>query len=331
MSLVFRLLFLLISAAVPGAGEAADKKLRAVTGWPLPEISHKQPPAWLGNDPVLGRLICPPISRYNLIRKDAEGLFFQDVLVSSHPNGTHSWRFNTRNGLFWWDGSAVTARDLGEYIERALPEGVSAQAGALWKIPTFSWSTQGERSIIITWKEQPAFGPWVLNGRAFFRPRKAASNTRGLAWECAGIYKAEKVPEGFLLEPSEPYGQASHPLFIASTTAVGTTKVLPATGYESDYKFSMAETLSANPTERPPDKAPFCRNLIEIPWLSLISWNSRSPILSKASMRQVLTGLTPRGRPASGRGRLSGRSYLLSDSKDPPCLPEQDMGQRVRS
>lgn len=283
---------LLISLTFTITRQAAGEQIPAIRGWPLHNLKHlihgDKIPEWLGNDPVLGRLMCPPVSRYNLAKHRSEGLFFQSVRLSEATDGHYHWTFHTRRGLFWWDESEVTPSDLGHFIATHLADLVASHSSKLWQVPEFSWSVKGSE-LILDWKTPPKFGPWILNGLSFYRPVKTTEHAK-LHWECAGIYKGTVSQDGFLLEPSRPYAQANRSVLVMTGDTQGAN-----TRIKTHYDFTMAETLPTNPSVRAPDQAPTCKNLIPIPYLTLISWNSDQPKLKVAEIRQILTGLTPRG------------------------------------
>ena len=275
-------------ALLSGISLVSEAKVQTISGWPLPDLPEDKPPFWLGNDPVLGRLICPPVSRLNLQKNESEGLFFQSVQIATHPGKVVRWTFAVRSGLYWWDGSEVSPDDLGRFFRAQLSDQVARMSGGLWNVPEFHFVTQGQ-DLTLTWAAEPEFGPWVLNGASFFRKVPHSAET-GLSWECAGVYKPKEHPKGLLLTPSEKYGQAKEALLVSS----GSEPLDPAF-YEVSYDFKMADKLSVDPSVRSPDKALACKNLIDTPYVSLISWNLDKEPLRQAAFRQTLTNLTPRG------------------------------------
>lgn len=277
--------------SISTSGSASEPKIQTISGWPLPELSKDNPPIWLGNDPVLGRLICPPVSRLNLQKNESEGLFFQSVRTISEAGQPVRWTFTTRNGLYWWNGTEVSAEDLGRFFREQLTDQVSKMSGGQWSVPDYHDTTNGQE-LTLTWSVPPGFGPWVLNGVSFYR-KSGPSNSSGsgLNWECAGVYKPREHPHGILLIPSEKYGQAKQPLLLNHPSDVPLDSKL----YEVSYEFKMADSLSVDPAVRSPDKAMACKNLIELPYVSLISWNLEKEPLRQAAFRQTLTNLTPRG------------------------------------
>ena len=67
-------------------------------------LQSEKPPSWLSRDPVIGRLLCPPISRLNLAEKSSEFLIFKAVQEGVDRRGRHVWRYSLRPGIYWWQG-----------------------------------------------------------------------------------------------------------------------------------------------------------------------------------------------------------------------------------
>lgn len=263
----------------------------AIVGWPILEVDRQSPPLWLGDEPVLGRLICPPVSRLNLNKKVSEGLIFHQVTTSKQKN-LITWNYHLRSGIYWWNGQPVTPNDLKEFINTQLNTIIKTKGAGLWKIPEYVL-TSSSSSVSITWKNPPVFGPYFLNGISLWRhktPPNQNTDSKQFAYECAGIYRPVVEKDGILLEPTKGYRVYRRPLFFAADKDALKNK--PS---KNKLVFEMPDSFSVDPGKRPPDKKAFCPNPVHIPFVTAITWNMEQKQLSDAKFRYILTSLTPRG------------------------------------
>lgn len=272
----------------------------AITGWPFPKLAGQaKPPASLGKDPVLGRLICPALSRLNLSSKRSEGLVVEEVTSGPNESGRFLWKFRLRSGIFWWNGNEVTAAEVKDFFLREIEEIAKIRGAGLWKVPAHSVSIDG-RDVEISWSEPPVFGPFIFDGTPFWRKKPNAE----VPYECVGIFTPKSIRPGVVrLDPSLGYKQRiKSSVFVARSDSM-----LPAS-VKRKLSFVSASELSL----RGPAKArqPLtCRVSMDLPLFTVILWNTKSPMTKSAQVRQTLTGMIPRGallRVGAGSfGRLS--------------------------
>ena len=262
----------------------------AIVGWPILEVDRNAPPMWLGDEPVLGRLICPPVSRLNLSKQVSEGLIFHQVTSKKQTNGL-TWTYHLRSGIYWWDGQPVTPHDLKEFIDKQIRSIVKIKGAGLWELPPYYLATSSS-SVSITWKKDPVFGPYILNGISLWRHKKVGQTTehKQFNYECAGIYRPIVEKDGILLEPTKGYRVYRRPLFFASDK-----KALKNRQNKNNLIFEMPDSFSVDPDKRPPDKKAYCPNPVSTPFVTAITWNLDQKQLKDAKFRYILTGLPPRG------------------------------------
>jgi hypothetical protein len=136
---------------------SAQKNEVEILGWPLldlAKLSGDRPPLNFGNDPVLGRLICPPLTRLNLSVKKSEPLVFKKILVSKNKTGETVWTLGLRSGLFWWSGKIVQTQEIVMFLEKILPDLIKEKGAGIWSLPNFS-VTHDKESIFIKWQKDP--------------------------------------------------------------------------------------------------------------------------------------------------------------------------------
>lgn len=273
-----------------------------VSGWPERAIDTSRPPAWLGDDPIFGRLACPPYSRLNLKRGSSEGLIFKSVNESKKRDGQVAWSFKIKSGIYWWDGSEVTPLDVANYMQREISEAVKAKGLGLWQLPSYKTSASGPY-VLVSWASPPPFGPYILNGRSFWTAASegAVRESGGFRYQCAGVYRPKLDQNGFHLLPTKGYRMRRKPLYLLHKERPSLANI------KQQYQFQMAETFSGNPLVRPPEAPGKCSNKVDLPMISVISWNLKKPYLQEKKLRYLLTQLTPRGSLLrSGAGHAGG-------------------------
>ena len=111
----------------------------------------------------------------------------------------------------------------------------------------------------------------------------------GFSYKCAGIYKPTIDKLGFHLTSTVGYRMPRDPLYVAtgSNPSLNTAR--------KKYTFKMAETFSGDPLVRRPEEPGKCSSKLELPLVSIISWNTSRPYLKDKKFRYLLTQLTPRG------------------------------------
>ena len=147
-----------------------------ISGWPRPDQNMTADSVLrYTDDPLLGRLACPPLVRFNLAKKNFDHLILRQAKVDDGK-----WQLTLRNGIYWWSGDEVKASDLVQYLENHLATIVSYKGADLWQIPEFAAKTTGTYGVEVSWKKAPQFGPMVLAGVPLWRKHEATNQCAGL-------------------------------------------------------------------------------------------------------------------------------------------------------
>lgn len=281
--------------------------------------ADKHPPRALGNDPLLGRLACPALTRLNLATQKSEPLLLRSVEVVS----AKQWVFESRRDLYWWSGDRVAVKEISEFISDQLRSKVSDRSQGRWQLPQFNIRVEGVR-IVLTWQSEPAFGPFILNGLPLFR-RHAVDTTKNEKeplWECAGLYKltlgkrdghasvfltpASSYGKNNLLRPSIRIGGGSGD-HLKPSIDPGSRAGQPSKPARI-LRFAMATQLESLPIMS--DKNSPCQQSVSLPFASMIRWNTKVGPTRASEVRKALTHLTPRGELI--RAGAAGMGDLLS-------------------
>ncbi len=257
-----------------------------IAGYPLDASSLRdsQVPHWVGNDPVVGRLACPPLSRINLQSLKSEAVMVKKISVIE-SSGKTGWEFEPRSDLHWWAGGLVTSEDFAAFIRSHLPEVVKTKGVGRWSLPSFQTEVLKSGIIKISWERTPEFGPYIFNGVSLSRP--ASNGIKFPPWECVGLYQIELAAEDrFRLTPSKSYAGNRAALEFVDDQRSGIHRKLV---FEMAQSQVPALTKSETATEAP------CSTSIELPLVTIISWNTASGVTASAEVRRALTQLTPRG------------------------------------
>lgn len=274
--------------------KAASQSL-AVYGWPAPESRFLDSRSRLGDDPIVGRLACPPLTRLNLRSQKVDHLLLRRV----HVLGLE-WQFELRSGLTWWSGEPVTGADLAAFLESHV-EAVAAYRGAgLWKVPPYTVNTAPSGQVIVRWRDAPSFGPYVLNGVPFARVMGLDSGTQ---YECVGLHRLRLDNNLITLEPRG-----------SQRSRLASVNLFPALEKDETSKsgagliFKTAPDFSGNPWTRPGDDHAACAQMVDLPILTMIAWRTESGPTADAKFRRLLTQMVPRGpilrSGAAGLGEL---------------------------
>lgn len=260
-----------------------------VIGWgPTSHIKpKKEPPTWLGDDPILGRLACPAILRLEGDQLKNDALLLKVNPVVEKVGSGERWVLTLRPGLRWWSGFPIDATSLSNWLKTTLPQAVTEKLGVAFPADV-EYSVAGPLSVKIDFPKAPSFGPYVLSGISLIRP------TPDEGFECAGLYSMNITSYGVDLVLNKGYTAKYDTIKVyGSSTAMGTSPV--------NIKFSMANQASKASATAIETKS--CSNRIDIPLFTTLIWNPSSPLSSSAMLRQGLTMATPRGeilRTAAG-------------------------------
>ena len=327
-ALTVGLIISVVQAAVTGIAQARASSDVAIVGWEAFDLDQEQPPANFGKDPVIGRLVCPPMTRLNLRHGRSEGLLVQNpsVVAGDDKQGVE-WHIPLRSGIYWWSGQPVTVKDLANFWQARLDAMKSSQAP--WMkltgstVPKFSVDSSNQAKLVIHWDEKPKFGPYVLNGTSFYKPVEGPAKAR--PYQCAGLYKPgdrgigsafhlEATPgyprsrPSFWYEPVDSKNKASSPSPLTVQSSSESTSLKEKSKNRPSPKevlFTTAEAIGGDPWTRKSDDQASCQVTLDQPYVSAIVWNLNKPPFNQVALRNLLTKLTPRGALLrSGAGRL---------------------------
>lgn len=272
-------------------GQINHKADIVVHNWPIGDLfaDKDKPEHWIGNDPVLGRLICPPITRLNLEKDESQGIVIRDVEISKEKNSV-TWKIHLRTGLHWWDGSLVTEEQIATFLKYFFNERLHKKL-FIEKIPKHDITIE-QNTLKVIWDGSISFGPYVLNGEPFWHHSKWDINkSPKLDYQCIGLFKPIdfSIHSYLHVNSNEGYGIANKEILFRwnKPEKKDTASV--------HIHFKMAEDISNDPQIRPPVQAAACQKLIELPLMSIIKWNTDIQPTASSSFRKAMTTLTPRG------------------------------------
>lgn len=265
-------LFLTI-AAITDSAKALAAEI-SISGWPQTPLTQEHPSYNLGDDPVVGRQICPPLTRLNVKKKSSEGIVLRKAVEEFRGEQTGSlWRLEVRTGIFWWNGDEVTAADVAKFLEANLDDFFRETYQGVFQIPAYKVHASDSLTVTVDWKNAPPFGPYVFNGMPLFRPAPKAGPTK---FECAGNYQPQSL-EPLVLVPSSGYKFSNR---------LPTLKFI-ADGSAADLSFHFSGDPASSTTAA-------CRAVWPSPYFSVISWNLSGARTANAAFRQLMPGLIPR-------------------------------------
>lgn len=267
-----------------------------IIGWPVEDIDGAMPPLWLGGDPLLGRMSCPALVRLNLSTLKVEGLILKSLETSRSVAGALTWKFVLKDGIYWWSGAPVGLADVGKFLESQLRSLVDVKSGGLWVVPPFRVEV-GKDAVYVHWQSPPRFGPYLLVDSPFWQKSAVHEGGSGLPYECAGAYAAQPSAHGYLLVPSMKYG--------GNRSVIRVLVEKPGAPSAKWLEFQHANSLNSNPGRRAPDRPQPCRQRIDLPYMTVLEWNSARRVVSSAERRKLIASLIPKGALLrSGSGNL---------------------------
>lgn len=274
--------FLLLCTVGLNVEAASDKKNSidlVIDGYPFPYAFQTSSFSALGDDPLIGNLACPALIRLNLLKRTNE-LVLLSGLTEKKQNGKTLWEFMLKPGVTWWDNTSVTLNDLTEFIQGNFREIVTQHLGASAEIPKYDIKEKKDR-IQITWSDEPAFGPYVLTGMPFYK------NSRRDPM-CTGDYRWQRLRKGGLLT--------------SLRAKTNPKKIRVYFGKERHKKvetprisFRTPADFSGTPWTRMSDEPVKCQRRVDLPTITLLSWNPNSRLMRNPAKRRLITELLPRG------------------------------------
>lgn len=300
---------LALSAPILKTARAAEHV--DIVGWPLPDLSGEAPNFALGDDSVFGRQICPPLMRLNLATQRSEDLLIRHVLTDGEAGKGRNWSIELRSGLYWWSGTPITSGDLVTFVRDHLEAIVAERSANLWEVPKFKVETKGDLGIIIDFDEPPLFGPYILSGVPLFHPASAS----GLRFECAGLYHPTVAAHGMTLLPTPGY-HSKKPLPELHLYKPGAA---PANNTDAP-RLALDYANSIHSSSLPPKTpAAHCSRTLDLPYATMIVWNTTKSPTANVEMRHILSQLIPRS------ALVSAGAAALADVASAP-VPRQHPG-----
>lgn len=295
-TLVVALVALLLPASIQAAMESGDL---GIVGWNFANFLTESPEIDFGNDPVVGRMVCPPLSRLNLMVGNSEPLVLSKLeLVQAGE--TVLWRMSLRTGVYWWNGDLLQLEDLKVFIDSQLDGILKKKVAAVYPVPKFSTRiTQGKLDIL--WQIPPKFGPFVLDGVPIWRKKAESSSEK---FECVGQYKLLKISDSELALQAAPGYVASRPrvrLFSdPSFRNGGPTIRFKTNPFEENYSKGDSN----------------CTAKVDLPLMTAIVWRSTSFGREGEAMRRLLDAMILRSsitRIAAGGLGSEANQFIPSD------------------
>ncbi len=243
-----------------------------VTGWPLGFNETQK--AVLSNDAIMENLVCPSLTRLNLINRRSEPLLLEKLEESDRI-----WRLTLAPSLTWWNQAAVSMQELEVFVRETLDPNQLTKGRFLWSVPEYSISSK-DRTLSVQWAQKPAFGPYVFNDHAL---RKKASTSLG--FECVGNWAAEADSKGLLLRDRVNKGR-DNILFTQDSKELRGDRKLA---------FLFGEDMQDITSKKPITQNLVCRQPLDTPILTIIAWNPDGQFTRHARFRRAITHLTPRG------------------------------------
>ena len=242
-----------------------------VSGWPKEWLQmDSKSPHW-ANNPVLGKMICPALTRLNLLEKRSETQLLSEIKVSDREQKV--WSFVLSKGLYWWTGDIVTHEDLADFFDKNLEQNLRQSSMDSYEIPHFDIE-HSKTGVKIIWKSKPEFGPWILNQIPFQKQQDGKI-------VCAGNWQPQQLT-GYIEE-------------MISKTPESTMSIKFTAQKSADLTFQYPHASIANAWARHPDQRIRCSRKIDLPIITGIFWNTNMPDTNNPKMRTAFTHLMPRG------------------------------------
>lgn len=242
-----------------------------------------KPSMWLANDPVLGRMICPALTRLNLEKKVSEPLILKSVHIDRPGAKTVTWVLGLRTGIYWWNGQELEAKDVADFLQKNLATIVKEKGSDLWTLPNFS-ITADKEFVRITFNREPEFGPYVLNGSVLWRERASKDPIK---FECVGRFVPQKESDHMKLVPNRRYQHETKSYLMQDLQTFHQQKL-------NGLGFRMADDQPTAPDKRKVFETAPCDCLVDLPTMNAVLWFENNPLLSDVKVRKRLSSLFPR-------------------------------------
>ncbi len=281
--------FLFIQLIFSTHGSAGESKKTPIilAGWPY-DIQYQQVISQ-EYDPIVKTLLCPSLTRLNLQKMENESYLLRELRLKPKQ-----WSLSLTKDLRWWDGSRVTSNDLEKYLFDVIPK-LAEELDFI--APDFHVVIKADGGVDVLWKQEPDFGPYILNQAAFY---KIASNT--LEPICAGTWKPVATPTGLQLTPIDP--DKTFSVQIEDKSASVKSNSGPY------LRLRYGEELHPKGFKRQIDAQIPCDNKLDTVFISLLAWNLKGVYTSDSQFRNAMTMLLPRG--AIMRAGAGGLGDLVS-------------------
>jgi ABC-type transport system substrate-binding protein len=269
-----------------------EKDLLYIINWPNLDSQdlYNIPSTQTTVDPLIGRVLCPPIFLYNQTKQQFDNIVTHAPNVKVH-NGKQVWTYRLRKNIFWWDAKEVTVSDLKNFLLNNLEIAVKQKSLGLWKIPKFTISTH-KRLVKITWSSSPVFGPYVFSGLAFFKAQSYKSKFLTLGYQCVGNYRPHRISENKLELQKSP----GYKLTKAPHNLVYLKNSIPTPQHQKNtLRFHTANTVSVVPNKRDANFRQPCSHLLDLPYVSSIIWHPRTDkAWLNPALRSIINKIIPR-------------------------------------
>lgn len=283
---------LLATFLIAPNGYSVDESLK-ISGWAenlkgnLLEISK--------DDPIFSRLVCPALTRLDLVRNSSELALLQSLKVNKDASSKKvSWNLELKKDLKWWDGKGVTSKDLKSFLASGMKSHLENAYVGIFDLPKYQIKEIDGHTVSIEWQKKPEFGPFFLNRLPF---TKKISKRNYL---CVGMYKPKSVNR--LTHLKKAHKSTATKFASIDFSKKPNPKSKPD---DSQLQFQFSNEFVSNPWVRYPDVKTSCENVVPTSILSIIYWNPEGERTKDPLFRKAMTHLTPRGALLrSGAGYL---------------------------
>lgn len=233
-------------------------------------LKTDRPDFLFSDDPMLGRLTCPPLIQYNLLSKSFSSLAFSAIRFDE---SLKTWKLTLSKNLRWWDQKPVSASEMAFFLRETLNREWASKLGI--KASKVEVQTSGDFDVEVKWKEGPFFGPYTLSGYPL-------SRLKDKMFECAGEYaivsqSSDKSIE--LKKVQDDRKRRFDRVFLHNTQ--------PVTLDVSGAWFKIFQ-LELDPERKA------CQRTVDYSIFTVIDWNLKRKPLDDLAIRNLLDEVVPR-------------------------------------